>query len=156
MNQYLVSKFDSLIGKIKEIFELYDEDKSGFLETMEIGMVLQSLGVQMSEEEVQQCAIDIDADGSGTITFEEFSTWFLTGKEGTPENAGNMFDNLKEKANMLGNQFIKELIKVPKIENKDLHAIKLEVSTKKGDKNNKDALKNTSFSANFGIASHAD
>lgn len=156
MNEYLVSKFDSLIGKIKEIFEMYDEDKSGSLETMEVGMVLQSLGVQMSEEEVQQCAIDIDADGSGTITFEEFSTWFLTGKEGTPENAGNMIDNLKEKANMLGNQFIKELVKVPKIENKDLHAIKLEVSTKRSEKNKKEQMKSTSFSANFGIASHAD
>lgn len=119
-------------------------------------MVLQSLGVQMSEEEVQQCAIDIDADGSGTITFEEFSTWFLTGKEGTPEHAGNIIDNLKEKANMLGNQFIKELVKVPKIENKDLHAIKLEISTKKSDKNKMDASKTTSFSANFGIASYTD
>ncbi len=57
---------------------------------------------------------------------------------------------------MLGNQFIKELVKVPKIENKDLHAIKLEVSTKKSEKNKKDAMKSTSFSANFGIASHAD
>lgn len=101
MNDYLVSKFDSLIGKIKEIFEMYDEDKSGSLETMEVGMVLHSMGVQMSDEEVQQCAIDIDADGSGTITFEEFSTWFLTGKEGTPENVANIMDILKEKANML-------------------------------------------------------
>ena len=53
MHKFLVSKFDSLIVRIKEIFELYDEDKSGSLETMEVGMVLQSLGVQMSEEEVQ-------------------------------------------------------------------------------------------------------
>ena len=45
----MVSKFDSFITKIREIFELYDEDKSGSLETMELGMVLNSLGVQMTE-----------------------------------------------------------------------------------------------------------
>jgi len=49
MNEYMVSKFDSLITKIREIFELYDEDKSGSLETMELGMVLNSLKVQMTE-----------------------------------------------------------------------------------------------------------
>jgi Ca2+-binding EF-hand superfamily protein len=49
MNEYLVSKFESLIIKIKEIFEQYDADKSGSLETMEIGMLLQSLGVEMTD-----------------------------------------------------------------------------------------------------------
>ena len=29
---------------------------------------------------------------------------------------------------MIGNQFIKELIKVPKIDNKDLHSFKLEIN----------------------------
>lgn len=61
-------------------------------------MVLSSLKVQMTEAELEQCAIDIDADNSGTITFEEFSTWFLTGKEGTPEGSGNLIDSLKDKA----------------------------------------------------------
>jgi hypothetical protein len=40
MNAFIVSKFDSLIIKIKEIFEIYDEDKSGSLETIEIGILL--------------------------------------------------------------------------------------------------------------------
>lgn len=40
MNELIVSKFESLIIKIKEIFEHYDADKSGFLDTMEVGMLL--------------------------------------------------------------------------------------------------------------------
>jgi hypothetical protein len=40
MNELIVSKFESLIIKIKEIFEYYDADKSGFLDTIEVGMLL--------------------------------------------------------------------------------------------------------------------
>jgi hypothetical protein len=85
---FLISTFDSVIAKIKQIFEIYDEDKSGSLETMELGMVFKSLKVELTDEELEKCAIDIDTDGSGTITFEEFSTWFLTGKEGAPASSG--------------------------------------------------------------------
>ena len=88
LRSYLINTFDSLIAKIKQIFEIYDEDKSGSLETMELGMVFKSLKVELSDDELERCAIDIDTDGSGTITFEEFSTWFLTGKEGAPASSG--------------------------------------------------------------------
>ncbi len=104
----------------------------------------------MSDEDLEQCAIDIDADGSGTITFEEFSTWFLTGKEGTPEEGGDILNSLKDKAQLIGNQFIKELVKVPKLEKKDMHSAKFEVFTKKFE--SKSAA--TSLSAQFGIASN--
>lgn len=50
-----------------------------------------------------------------------------------------MLDNLKNKADKLGNEFIKELVNVPKIEEKDLHHIKLEIGTKKSDNNKKEA-----------------
>lgn len=67
-----------------------------------------------------------------------------------------MLDNLKNKADKLGNEFIKELVNVPKIEEKDLHHIKLEIGTKKSDNNKKEASNQSSASVTFGIASNAD
>jgi hypothetical protein len=36
----------------------------------------------MDDEEFQKCLEQIDADGSGTISFDEFAVWFIGGKEG--------------------------------------------------------------------------
>lgn len=52
----------------------------------------------------------------------------------------------------MGNQFIKELVKVPKLEKKDMHSVKFETSTKKFE--SKTAA--TSVSAHFGIASNTN
>lgn len=54
---------------------------------------------------------------------------------------------------MLSNEFIKELVKVPnKIDKKDMHSVKLEVSTKKFE-----SKKAASYiSAHFGIASYTN
>ena len=152
MRNFLINTFDSLIAKIKQIFEIYDEDKSGSLETMELGMVFKSLKVELSDEELEKCAVDIDTDGSGTITFEEFSTWFLTGKEGAPESSGQqMFNSLKDKAAALSNEFMKELVNIPKLEKKDMHTFRFEAGTKKFE--TKTAASHLNI--HFGIASNS-
>jgi len=61
--------------RIKFIFELFDEDRSGFLSTTELLSVLKANHMQ-SEKAVKQKANTImkhaDRDGSGTLSLEEF------------------------------------------------------------------------------------
>lgn len=52
MNKYLVSKFDSSITEIKKIFQAFDEDNSGTLDTNEVGLLLQQLEENLTEEEI--------------------------------------------------------------------------------------------------------
>lgn len=53
------------IASYKEAFDLFDEDKSGELDHSELGMVIRSIGFQISEKEVDDMMFEADEDGSG-------------------------------------------------------------------------------------------
>ena len=41
--------------------------------------------MDISDEDLDRCAKEIDTDGNGTISFDEFAIWFIGGKEGSPD-----------------------------------------------------------------------
>lgn len=59
------------IDKLKAAFEMYDKDNSGSISTDEIKSVL-GVGKDISEEVWQQIVKEVDANGDGEVSFEEF------------------------------------------------------------------------------------
>lgn len=57
--------------KLKAAFEMYDKDDSGSISTDEIKHVL-GVGKDISEEVWQQIVKEVDANGDGEVSFEEF------------------------------------------------------------------------------------
>ncbi|XP_074659482.1 uncharacterized protein LOC141912166 [Tubulanus polymorphus] len=60
------------ISQFKDVFSLFDRDRSGYITVTELGTVLRSLGQQPSEAELQEMIAIGDDDGNGTIDFPEF------------------------------------------------------------------------------------
>ena len=61
---------------IGQVFKLYDADSSGSIDAKELEGVMSELGVVMSAAEVADALRQLDADGSGSISFEEYLGWF--------------------------------------------------------------------------------
>jgi len=60
------------IAEFKEAFSLFDKDGDGQITVKELGTVMQSLGLNPSESELQDMLNEVDADNSGAIDFNEF------------------------------------------------------------------------------------
>ena len=82
------------IAAFKEAFSVFDIDGDGTVNTGELGTVMQSLGENMSEKEIQQMISGVDTDGSGSIDFTEF----LTMMRGRTAGAATMDDSSETKA----------------------------------------------------------
>ena len=63
---------------LKQEFDLYDEDNSGFIDLNELRELLEKLGEDLSEDELQQAFHELDQDSSGEIEFFEFVEWFTS------------------------------------------------------------------------------
>ena len=61
------------IAEFKEAFSLFDKDGDGLITTKELGIVMRCLGLNPTEDEVQQLINELDLDGNGTVDFPEFS-----------------------------------------------------------------------------------
>ncbi|KAL8166304.1 hypothetical protein V2J09_007803 [Rumex salicifolius] len=57
---------------IKEAFELYDTDNSGYIDAKELHVAMSALGSEMTEEQINQLIADADEDGNGVLDFDEF------------------------------------------------------------------------------------
>ncbi len=51
---------------------MFDKDGDGNISVLELGTVMRSLGMNLTDSEVNDIVAEYDADGSGTIEFEEF------------------------------------------------------------------------------------
>ncbi|KAI8072601.1 calmodulin [Gongronella butleri] len=62
------------ITELREAFDLFDRDHNGYIDTKELGAVMKSLQMNPSEAELQDMINEADADGNGTMDFNEFLT----------------------------------------------------------------------------------
>jgi len=58
--------------KLQSAFKMFDKDGSGFISSEEIKEIL-SFGKSVSDHAVNEIVKQVDANGDGQISFEEFS-----------------------------------------------------------------------------------
>ncbi|KAJ3406900.1 hypothetical protein HDV05_005696, partial [Chytridiales sp. JEL 0842] len=56
----------------KEAYTIFDHDSNGVIDMTELSEVMQSLGINPTEEELYNMIKDVDLDNTGTIDFDEF------------------------------------------------------------------------------------
>jgi hypothetical protein len=79
-------KFKELRGKVgegslRDLFEGADEDRSGFLDLSELAAFCRSpgVGIELNHRQWEMLVMEMDADGNGKISFEEFKAWYGRG-----------------------------------------------------------------------------
>ncbi|XP_028676067.1 calcium-binding protein LPS1-alpha-like [Erpetoichthys calabaricus] len=67
---------DGLVNydEFKEAFSMFDKDGDGTITTQELGTIMKSLGQAPTDQELKDMISEVDADGSGSIDFNEFLT----------------------------------------------------------------------------------
>ncbi|XP_059608323.1 troponin C, isoallergen Bla g 6.0101-like isoform X2 [Phlebotomus argentipes] len=63
---------DAIREELREAFLLYDKERLGYLTTEVLRDILHELDDKISDEDLDMMIDEIDADGSGTVDFEEF------------------------------------------------------------------------------------
>jgi calmodulin len=60
------------IAELREAFSLFDKDGSGSISMSEMKMVLLSLGVEPTDEDLKEIIEEFDSDNNNEIEFDEF------------------------------------------------------------------------------------
>ncbi len=68
----------ALKDQYKEAFDMFDTENRGFINVDQIRRALKKFGQDLTRREVEDMIKDLDSDGSGTLTFEEFITFMQT------------------------------------------------------------------------------
>uniref|UniRef100_A0A8C3YP56 Calmodulin like 5 n=1 Tax=Catagonus wagneri TaxID=51154 RepID=A0A8C3YP56_9CETA len=60
------------VAEFKAAFDRFAKNKDGTIDVQELGAMLQLLGRNLSEAELKALIAQVDTDGDGVISFEEF------------------------------------------------------------------------------------
>jgi len=63
---------DLQLGRFREVFEIFDADKSGAICIKELGVVMRALGQEADDEELEDIMKEFDENNDGVISFNEF------------------------------------------------------------------------------------
>merc|ERR1711957_700915 len=67
------------VEDLQEVFDQFDTDGSGGIDSKEFGTLLASLDIVWDDAKIGTTVKEIDTDENGLIDFKEFITWFLNG-----------------------------------------------------------------------------
>ena len=90
----IINISEEQIEQCREIFNLYDKDGDGTIDSRELGDIMRSLGIYPSNEEVLEMLKEVDTDKSGKINFEEFLDLF-TKKINEPDTEEDYIEAFK-------------------------------------------------------------
>merc|ERR1712157_376810 len=101
------------LGRFREVFEIFDADKSGAICIKELGVVMRALGQEADDEELEDIMKEFDENNDGVISFNVFD------KDGdgyiTVSELREFFHGIGEIA--LTDVDIKEMIKAADVDN---------------------------------------
>ncbi|XP_055710544.1 uncharacterized protein LOC129806174 isoform X1 [Phlebotomus papatasi] len=63
---------DEQKADIKEAFDLFDTEASGFIDVKELKVAIRALGFEPKKEEIKKMVAEIDKDGTGKVSYDEF------------------------------------------------------------------------------------
>lgn len=81
-------------NEIRAVFRMFDSGGDGSIEAHEIVKLLKATGWQGSDEEAQAIMQELDDDGSGEVSFDEFFSWCV--ETGIGMNDGEGEDSVEE------------------------------------------------------------
>ncbi|CAB3384652.1 Hypothetical predicted protein [Cloeon dipterum] len=108
---------DEQKADIKSAFALFDKEDTGLMATRDLKVALRALGFEPKKEEIKKMVTEVDKDGKGKITLDDFTQLMMmkmADKDSREEilkafrlfddeNTGHIsFDNLKRVAKELG------------------------------------------------------
>ena len=70
------------LKKIQDAFDRIDVDKSGTIEAPELKLMMMEMGKQHEDSDIEKMMLELDSDGDGKVTIEEFRDWWIS-TEGT-------------------------------------------------------------------------
>lgn len=79
---YINTQVSQLDEVMQKAFKAFDKDNSGFIDLNELGDVAKELGRPMDAAELEECMRDLDLNKDNKISFQEFRTWWLSGRQG--------------------------------------------------------------------------
>jgi len=68
---------DDAEAQLREVFDVFDEDKSGFIDRDEMRRLMKKLAQALTEEEISAIMEEVDVDGDGEISFDEFKALMI-------------------------------------------------------------------------------
>ncbi|XP_056121166.1 centrin-1 [Rhinichthys klamathensis goyatoka] len=58
--------------EVREAFELFDTDGSGYIEVKELKVAMRALGFEPKKEEIKKMIAEVDKEATGKISFSDF------------------------------------------------------------------------------------
>jgi len=64
------------MSEVEDIFRHFDKDNSGAIDVKELNALMEALGADIEQAELDIAITALDADGNGKIELDEFRAWW--------------------------------------------------------------------------------
>lgn len=72
--------------ELAEAFRAFDKDGNGFISASELKSMMRSLGDSVSDDDVRKIIADVDVNGDGVVSYEEFITMMKPSNNSSTRN----------------------------------------------------------------------
>lgn len=106
-NEMRLYSMSSKQEHVREVFDRFDTDGSGFIGRIELGDMLTNLDIEASAEEADALFKYLDLDGDGDIEFDDFLPWYAESAEASKQ-AATAFQSL-----LIGRRTVEQFDQTP-------------------------------------------